>query len=447
MAIFVISIPFSIPYFTPLLGVVLLGVWLSEGNFRARLQRIDTIPERIITIVGIALLFFYAVGFFYAPDMKTSAIALVKKIWFLIAPLIFFTADTNYFTEKRVKQLFFLYICSAFCMILVNLIISIFEYSATGSMMYFTYKWLSHFTHPSYCSMYSCTALMLSFYFTFIAPINNKKYYYFLLFTLPLFFSFILMLQSRAGILSATAVVLALGVFVCRRWRGRIFYIIAFILALLFSQKFITGYVLCLGLITGVVYLQKNHVKARVFLVFLIVSLSSYAVFDLLIGSKFDRFERGIAWEEDDNSSIGQRMYLWESSVEMIKKKPVFGTGTGSARETLCEMHRQADNEMMLEKRKNAHNQYLETMLDLGLMGLIPLLAFLFFPFYYACRYRSVVTLCFVIIVALNIGVESMFEYYIGSDFIAFFMAICCYFIFLMNPQKKQSHPSHVANQ
>ena len=67
----------------------------------------------------------------------------------------------------------------------------------------------------------------------------------------------------------------------------------------------------------------------------------------------------------------------------------------------------------------NAHNQYLQTLLSTGIIGIIILLIFSFSPFYFGIKHKDILYISFVIVLILNIFVESMFEARAGVNFIA----------------------------
>ena len=66
-----------------------------------------------------------------------------------------------------------------------------------------------------------------------------------------------------------------------------------------------------------------------------------------------------------------ERNVLWTSSLELIQEKPIFGYGLGGAEEILIE--RTFENGFLEAKvrKLNAHNQFLESLLDNGLLGFV----------------------------------------------------------------------------
>lgn len=75
------------------------------------------------------------------------------------------------------------------------------------------------------------------------------------------------------------------------------------------------------------------------------------------------------------NSSAGQRIEMYRHTVTLIKKHPVFGGGTGSIEGEYSNLIKD-DQSVFIRKVTNPHNQFLMTTQELGLFGLLILLAF-----------------------------------------------------------------------
>jgi O-antigen ligase len=80
----------------------------------------------------------------------------------------------------------------------------------------------------------------------------------------------------------------------------------------------------------------------------------------------------------NDFSSIGQRMYFAQKSLQMIQEKPVLGWGTGAYHQEFC---RRADSaEWCRVGHVHPHNQLLFIGVEHGLIGLALLLGLIFTP-------------------------------------------------------------------
>ena len=87
----------------------------------------------------------------------------------------------------------------------------------------------------------------------------------------------------------------------------------------------------------------------------------------------------GVALQEDLDESSAGRLVIWRGALEMIKANPLAGVGFGRFPDTITDY---AD----LDRSVDAHNAYLITAAELGLPGLLLLLANFTFLFWIASR-------------------------------------------------------------
>jgi len=86
-----------------------------------------------------------------------------------------------------------------------------------------------------------------------------------------------------------------------------------------------------------------------------------------------------------------------------------------------------------LKRHYNAHNQYIDTFVALGLPGLLVLLALLLWPFIYAIKKGHYLLLSLVLILLVSLFFESMINRQAGVMFFAFFLPM----IFGLRNQKR----------
>ena len=136
-------------------------------------------------------------------------------------------------------------------------------------------------------------------------------------------------------------------------------------------------------------------------------------------------------------SSTQSRILIWEISSDLIQEKPLFGYGSGDSKLALTEKYKQHNLGFLLDKQFNAHNQYLQSTLDAGLIGGITLLLLLFVPLIMCFKDKQVLYAIFIGILALNFFSEAMLETQSGVIFYAFFNTL--FFSVLM--QQKSNNP------
>jgi O-antigen ligase len=126
----------------------------------------------------------------------------------------------------------------------------------------------------------------------------------------------------------------------------------------------------------------------------------------------------------NDIKSTTERIGIWKCSLEIISKHALFGVGTGDVKDALLERYKTNNLTKALNQNLNAHNQYLQTFISLGIFGLLALLFMLVFPAIQAFHQKYLIYFIFLLIFSLNVMVESMFEVQAGVIFYALFNAL-----------------------
>ena len=129
----------------------------------------------------------------------------------------------------------------------------------------------------------------------------------------------------------------------------------------------------------------------------------------------------------DDFNSATYRLAEWECATELIADNFWIGTGFGDNRDALLETYRAKQFWQGFEKRYNAHNQYLETFIAIGILGFTLLMLTLFyylFTFWKKGDYLNVMNLLFLILCLLT---ESMFERMWGVLLFTIFFPLMMY--------------------
>ncbi|MCX2680699.1 O-antigen ligase family protein [Galbibacter sp. EGI 63066] len=64
------------------------------------------------------------------------------------------------------------------------------------------------------------------------------------------------------------------------------------------------------------------------------------------------------------------RLKVWDSGLEVVLSQPLFGYGVGDANDVLIEKYKELGYQENYENRYNAHNQFLQTWMQMGIPGL-----------------------------------------------------------------------------
>lgn len=120
------------------------------------------------------------------------------------------------------------------------------------------------------------------------------------------------------------------------------------------------------------------------------------------------------------------RMAINVTAVKTVAGSPVFGYGVGDYDTVLTERYGTEGYPSLKEQQLNAHNQYTETTLAIGIVGLAAMLWWLVMPLCVAWRRKAgfwpVLVLTFIVMFCLLF--ESMLERQMGMQFISLLYAL-----------------------
>ncbi len=110
---------------------------------------------------------------------------------------------------------------------------------------------------------------------------------------------------------------------------------------------------------------SRKHTMLIMLLLGLIVFLNNPRVFDFY--SKVKDF--GNIIEYDNSTSEKARLLSWDASIKLIKEAPLLGYGIGDANDVLIQKYKELGYTYNYENKYNAHNQFLQTFLQTGVIG------------------------------------------------------------------------------
>ena len=123
-------------------------------------------------------------------------------------------------------------------------------------------------------------------------------------------------------------------------------------------------------------------------------------------------------------NSTSLRLAIWNCTVEAIKRKPLLGYGTADGQRALEDVYRERGFVRGEEDRYNPHNQFMITMLDLGIIGALLLFIMLAYPFVEAIKSGNMLAASFLIIVFLVFCIEGLLVRQKGIAFFSFFYSL-----------------------
>lgn len=155
----------------------------------------------------------------------------------------------------------------------------------------------------------------------------------------------------------------------------------------------------------------------------------------LLFPTSRERFKRAINYQgqyglDREWGEQQMRPLIWDCVLKRFAEAPILGTGTGDVQADLQSCYVENDYVSLLifePQRFNAHNEFFELTLGLGLPGLALFLATLVLAFRHAIRNGNVLYGTFLAIIIISCMTESIFEKHQGVVFFTFFNALLFY--------------------
>jgi len=125
------------------------------------------------------------------------------------------------------------------------------------------------------------------------------------------------------------------------------------------------------------------------------------------------------------------RLIMWAASAQVFAEHPL-GVGTGNVDDYLTDKLNEIGQPHMAKKKLNPHNQFLQTGVEVGIVGLTLLLLIVFYGIYYSIKTKNWLLLFLIISLAFNCLFESMLQRQSGIVFYTFwicFLAISDFYV------------------
>ncbi len=387
LVLFSFCIPLNKKIIPFIIGTSLL-FWLLHLDLKKETRNL---MNNKYLLLFISLFLLYCFGIIYSTNLQYGIGDLILKLPLLIFPLII--SKFNHLPFDKLKTFFYAYIFGCLIACIICIIHAAYDYSINNSLLAFFYGHLSIFHHPGYFAMYlNFASFILLFFTVFKSNLLNNNLKYISLSLVVFFNIFVIFLSSKTGIGVAVLILL------------------------------------CTVLYHFLIH--KNLLRSS--LILLSIGTLFY-LFQYIISNPINhRFSetkeviehKAVAIDTKSTESTEARILVWEASIDILKSNFLFGVGTGDVKDVLLEKYKEKGMTGALEEKLNAHNQFLQTFIALGLPGLLLLMASFVVPFVLAFKSRNFIYMAFLLIVFLNFLTESMLETVSGVFFYAFFNSL-----------------------
>ena len=145
-----------------------------------------------------------------------------------------------------------------------------------------------------------------------------------------------------------------------------------------------------------------------------VISIALLAKIDNPIKTRFQHIPAALESFESKNNpsteSNTSRLLMWSTSIDVFKEFPFAGVGTGDYDDVLTKKNESYGNSGVAMHRYNSHNQFLNTMVQLGLLGLVVLIMLFLNGFKMAYQQKNIIGLFTLSCFFLNFLFESFIE-------------------------------------
>ncbi|WP_340152808.1 O-antigen ligase family protein [uncultured Marivirga sp.] len=341
--LFVLFFIFTIPFKTQLNSAVIIAlvpiniylILFNRPKFiwdNKRILLFSTIPLYCLLVFSLLISSNAELGFKY----------VVRISSFLIIPIAYLNLK---FHQNLIGKLLFTFICSIIISIIIIYTYVFYDMSVTyrnisflNSWWYSSYKLLSPLKiHTTYFGMYLLMSIGILIKYFLENKLNRFVFYV----MVSVIYFVLIMNTSRMPILIGGLLLIYLG----------------FMIFKIYKKDFIIFFIV----FTGIVYysLQSSYLSDR---------------FSALFNQEYSMKDTEIT----DIGSVQSRVAVLESAFSVIKRSPLYGYGVGSDQKALNIQYEKNEYYWALNKSQNAHNQFLQTFLQIGIIGLSSFLVLLF---------------------------------------------------------------------
>ncbi|MBO4504519.1 MAG: O-antigen ligase family protein [Bacteroidales bacterium] len=380
------TLPFTNWLLLPI-AVAMVVNWVWEWNWKEKINNLRDRATLPAVLIFSSLYLLTILGFLISSNKDVALTEFDCDLLFLVAPIVILSYKPELFTPARMRLLFGIFVVSCILQCLIIVPLGIYRVVVSGNNKYLYYIFLSIFKHPTYVAMYMTFALFLLLKDSLDHwTTTTKAYRITAIAASALLFLTIILLQSKAGLICIALLSII--------W---IFYYFA-------------------------IRLRK---PIQSLLVMAAVAGCAFLVYQSgIIGNNRaqDTIEQLKTHQKNDSSGKGSseiRLTIWKCAWEVSLKHLPWGTGTGDAIEDMKLNALEKNYTNLLKHSYNAHCQYIQELMETGIVGLIVIVVYCLFTMIESFRKKSIVYVTFALLVMLNISVECMFEVRSGVAFIA----------------------------
>jgi O-antigen ligase len=385
-----IILPLYVWYVPPFM--ILWGISRLLG-FRVKKDPVNLI-NRDIKWLAISFILFYSwqmIGIIYSENKIAALNIFLSRLSLIFFPLVLIIPGEK--ISKYIKVILKLFTVSTLLFI-VFCFINAFYNSVSfqnGKLIFDSFPlkgyWEGYFygsffainQHPTYLAMFVIMAALIAFESWFDRINSKRQRIFWLIAGIFLVFS-LYYISSRSGIMAAILVIPVYFFYKLKSLKSRIYLGLVVL-------------ILCFGLLTVV----RQNERIRIFL----HEISG------------DSFKKRIS--ED------VRIGIWKSSIHVFRENMILGVGIGDLRNELSQEYKTSVNEELAKNYYNVHNQFLEILVEEGIIGFVLFLLVLFCITYIAISRKNIMYGLFLFMMLIFFMFETILYRLPGVAFFSLF--------------------------
>lgn len=363
-----------------ILSITLLGLIFTNIITAFSGKSIRPILKNRFFRLSAALALIFILGMIGTKDFDRAIFDSVQKLSILlIGFLIYYPLSTDKTSLKIIKQMF---VFSGVFALGLCFFIAANKHLKTGSFDPFYYTELSAFMHPGYFSMYLSFAIALIIEELVWFRTGLKKVIY-----------------SITGI-----IFLASGIFFLA---SKTSYIVLFALVIIYSIREIKS----------ISSARLKRLISLLVLSFLVGIAASLLMKSNRIKYMIDDYKNFEVTNDAELSTAGKRVLIWQSSAAVIQEHFWLGTGIGNDNSALKSEFEKRGYSYLASRNLNAHNQFIQAFIALGISGFIFMFIFMLYPLWVGYKNKDYLLIAFSTIIILNACTECILNRQAGVLF------------------------------
>jgi O-antigen ligase len=337
------------------------------------------------------------VGLTYSQNLKGGMWELEKCVCLLVFPLLMASAQP--FEKNQVYLVIKSFVVANVCFGIISLYYATYTYVTSGQNIFFYHDLVLPLfnSHATYFSIYIIFSLVAVIFF--YREVKNPTFLINVLTAgLVIFFSTLIYLLSirLIIILYSAGVVTAIIIYIVK------------------SKNLTYGGIMLVIFVFLVVIMVKNNS-------FLINRIS-----EIMENHEYKMSEETM----EGYNGFTTRLAQWESSLSIIQQHPVIGVAPGDVQDELQKIYKKNYLKYCYQNEWDAHNQYIQTTLGLGVIGLLVFLAGMVVTVWFGYTNRSLMGIAFIVLFACCSITESTLNVQKGIVFYSFFQSLFVFQLF-----------------